>query len=154
MPYLIDTPIDDFAQVLLTNLSGPFMLTRALVGQMLTRARGSIINLSSDAGVVGYPTWGAYGISKAALDHLTRTWAAELDGSGVRANSVDPGDMNTTMKRASEPDGDPTQWANPESVTPVFVYLAADASAAVNGQRISAQEFKEKLPYGSPKNAG
>ena len=106
MPYLIDYPIDDFEQVLRTNVSGPFMLTRALVGQMLARRSGSIINVSSDAGVHGYPTWGAYGVSKAALDDLTRTWAAELEGTGVRINCVDPGDMNTAMKRVSEPEGD------------------------------------------------
>ncbi len=141
MPYLIDYPIQDFEQVMRTNMTGPFMLTRALVGQMLARGSGSIINVSSDAGVVGYPTWGAYGVSKAALDQLTRTWAAELEGSGVRANSVDPGDMNTVMKRASDPEGDPSQWADPETVTPVFLYLASDDSAQVNGQRFNAQEY-------------
>jgi NAD(P)-dependent dehydrogenase (short-subunit alcohol dehydrogenase family) len=141
MPYLLDTPPDDFEAVLRTNLEGPFQLTRALVGQMLARRSGSIINVSSDAGVVGYASWGAYGISKAALDHLTRTWAAELDGSGVRINSVDPGDMDTAMKRASEPEGDASGWAKPETVTPVFVYLASDEAMEVNGERFSAQEF-------------
>jgi len=145
MPYLTDYPIEDFEAVLRTNLTAPFMLTRALIGQMLIRGAGSVINVSSDAGVVGYPSWGAYGVSKAALDQLTRTWAAELEGTGVRVNSVDPGDMDTTMKRASEPDGDASQWAKPETVTAVFVYLASDESKAVNGQRFSAQEFLEKL---------
>jgi len=141
MPYLLDYPFEDFEAVLRTNLLGPFQLTRALVGQMLAQGSGSIINVSSDAGVVGYPTWGAYGVSKGALDQLTRTWAAELAGSGVRANSVDPGDMDTAMKRASEPDGDASGWAKPETVTPVFVYLASDESSSVNGERLSAQEF-------------
>ena len=141
MPYLIDYPIDDFEFVLRTNVSGPFMLTRALVGQMLARRSGSIINVSSDAGVHGYPTWGAYGVSKAALDHLTRTWAAELEGTGVRINSVDPGDMNTAMKRASEPDGDPAEWADPDLVMPVFVFLASDKSRDITNQRFNAQEF-------------
>jgi NAD(P)-dependent dehydrogenase (short-subunit alcohol dehydrogenase family) len=142
MPYLIDYPIDDFEQVTRTNMLGPFMLIRSLVGQMIARGSGSIINVSSDAGVVGYTTWGAYGVSKAALDQLTRTWAAELDGTGVRANSVDPGDMNTAMKRASDPEGDSSEWADPASVTPVFVYLASDDSAQTNGQRFLAQEFQ------------
>jgi NAD(P)-dependent dehydrogenase (short-subunit alcohol dehydrogenase family) len=147
MPYLTDYPIDDFELVMRTNLIAPFMLTRALLGQMLARGSGSIINLSSDAGVVGYPTWGAYGVSKAALDQLTRTWAAELEGTGVRINSVDPGDMNTVMKRASEPDGDPSQWPEPETRTPVFVYLASDQSIGVSGQRFSAAEFSlERQP--------
>ncbi len=141
MPYLTDYPPDDFEAVLRTNVVAPFLLTRTLIGQMLQRGSGSIINVSSDAGVVGYATWGAYGVSKAALDHLTRTWAAELDGTAVRLNSVDPGDMDTAMKRASEPDGDASQWAPPESVTPVFVYLASDESKSVSGQRFAAQEF-------------
>ena len=53
MPYLIDTPIDDFDFVMRTNVLGPFMLTRALVGQMIARKSGSIINVTSEAGVVG-----------------------------------------------------------------------------------------------------
>ena len=146
MPYLLDYPLEDFSAVLQTNLVGPFQLTRALVGQMLARRSGSIINVSSDAGVVGYATWGAYGISKAALDHLTRTWSAELTGTGVRINSVDPGEMDTAMKRASEPDGDASAWAKPETVTPVFVYLASDESSSVNGERFSAQEFSRVTP--------
>ena len=141
MPYLVDYPIEDFNTVLQTNLAGPFMLTRSLIGQMLGRGSGAIINVSSDAGVVGYPTWGAYGVSKAALDQLTRTWAAEMENSGVRVNSVDPGDMDTAMKRASEPEGDAAQWAKPETRTAVFVYLASDDSAGVSGQRIIASEF-------------
>ena len=141
MPYLVDYPIEDFNAVLQTNLAAPFMLTRALVGQMLAKGSGSIINVTSDAGVVGYPTWGAYGVSKAALDQLTRTWAAELEGSGVRVNSVDPGDMDTAMKRASEPDGDASAWAKPETRTAVFVFLAADASAGVSGERLLAAQF-------------
>jgi len=144
MPYLIDYPIEDFEQVVRTNVAGPFMLTRALVGQMIARKSGSIINVSSDAGVVGYASWGAYGISKAALDQLTRTWATELNGTGVRVNSVDPGDMNTNMKRASDPEGDSSDWADPQTVTPVFVYLASDESVAINGQRFLAQEFEQE----------
>jgi len=141
MPFLADTPIEEFENVLRTNVTAPFMLTRALIGQMLARGAGSIINVSSDAGVAGYPTWGAYGVSKAALDHLTRVWAAELEGTGVRINSVDPGDMDTEMKRASEPDGDASQWAKPESVTQVFIYLASKESNEINGKRFLAQQF-------------
>jgi NAD(P)-dependent dehydrogenase (short-subunit alcohol dehydrogenase family) len=141
MPYLTDYPIEYFEQVLRTNVVAPFLLTRALVGQMLARGSGSVINVSSDAGVVGYPTWGAYGISKAALDQLTRTWAAELEGTGVRINSVDPGSMDTDMHRQAEPNEDPSQWSRPEEVTPVFVYLASDASGGTSGHRLEANAF-------------
>jgi NAD(P)-dependent dehydrogenase (short-subunit alcohol dehydrogenase family) len=142
MPYLLDTPIEDFEQVIRTNMFGPFMLIRSLAGQMITRGNGSIINVSSDAGMVGYPNWGAYGVSKAGLDQLTRIWAAELEGTGVRVNCVDPGDMNTGMKRASDPQGDSSDWAEPGSVTPVFLYLTSDEAAAINGRRFLAQEFQ------------
>lgn len=141
MPYLTDYPIEYFEQVLRTNVVAPFLLTRAIVGQMLARGSGSIINVSSDAGVVGYPAWGAYGISKAALDQMTRTWAAELEGTGVRINSVDPGSMDTEMHRLAEPNEDPGQWARPEAVTQVFVHLASDESNGTSGQRFDAQAF-------------
>ena len=141
MPYLSDYPPDAWEDVLRTNVTGPFLLTRALAGQMIARGGGVIVNVSSDAGVVGYPTWGAYGVSKAALDHLTRTWAAELEGTGVRIVSVDPGSMDTAMHRAAEPDEDPAQWARPEDVVDAFVWLASDAAAVVSGQRLEAQAF-------------
>jgi NAD(P)-dependent dehydrogenase (short-subunit alcohol dehydrogenase family) len=101
---------------------------------------GSIINVTSDAGVVGYPGWGAYGISKFGLEGLSQTWAAELEGTPVRVNWVDPGNMNTAMHRAAEPDADPTEWADPTTITDLFVYLASDESNAVHGQRFEAQE--------------
>jgi NAD(P)-dependent dehydrogenase (short-subunit alcohol dehydrogenase family) len=141
MPYLSDYPPDAWEDVLRTNVTGPFLLTRSLVGQMLARGGGVVINVSSDAGVVGYPTWGAYGVSKAALDQLTRTWAAELEGAGVRVNSVDPGSMDTRMHRDAEPDEDPSQWARPEDVTAIFLWLASDAAADISGQRFEAQSF-------------
>lgn len=60
--------------------------------------------------------------------------------SGVRVNCVDPGDMNTAMHRAAEPDEDPSEWADPADVTGVFIYLASDKSRAVTGQTLQAQE--------------
>lgn len=141
MPYLSDYPVEQFERVMRTNVVAPFLLTRAIVGQMISHGDGSIINVSSDAGVVGYATWGAYGVSKAALDQLMRTWAAELDGTGVRMNSVDPGSMDTEMHRRAEPGEDPAQWARPEQLTQVFVYLASNEGRQVNGQRLDAQAF-------------
>lgn len=58
---------------------------------------GSIINVTSDAGANGYPGWGAYGISKFGIEGMSQTWSAELEGSGIRVNYVDPGNMNTAM---------------------------------------------------------
>jgi NAD(P)-dependent dehydrogenase (short-subunit alcohol dehydrogenase family) len=139
MPYLLDYPLHDFRAVLETNLLAPFLLIKKALPALIEQG-GSIINVTSDAGVVGYPGWGAYGISKFGIEGMSATWAAELAGSRVRLNWVDPGSMNTSMHRAAEPDEDPGQWADPADVTDVFIYLASDESRGVHGQRFEAQE--------------
>jgi NAD(P)-dependent dehydrogenase (short-subunit alcohol dehydrogenase family) len=144
MPYLLDYPLDDFRAVLETNLLAPFLLIKKVLPAMVEHG-GSIINVTSDAGVVGYPGWGAYGISKFGIEGMSQTWAAELAGTPVRLNWVDPGSMNTAMHRAAEPDEDPSQWADPADVTSIFLYLASDESAGVHGQRFAAQEA-EAMP--------
>jgi NAD(P)-dependent dehydrogenase (short-subunit alcohol dehydrogenase family) len=139
MPYLLDYPVEDFRCVINTNLVGPFLMIKKVLPAMIENG-GSIINVTSDAGAIGYPGWGAYGISKFGIEGMSQTWAAELDGSGVRVNYVDPGNMNTAMHRTAEPNEDPTQWADPEDVTEVFIYLGSDESRSVNGKRLKAQE--------------
>jgi len=138
MPLLVDYPLEDFRNVLNTNLIAPFLLIKKVLPALI-ESRGSIINVTSDAGRHGYPGWGAYGISKFGIEGLSQTWAAELKESRVRVNVVDPGDMNTAMHRAAEPDEDPNQWANPQDVTEIFVYLASDESVGVSGKRFRAQ---------------
>jgi NAD(P)-dependent dehydrogenase (short-subunit alcohol dehydrogenase family) len=138
LPYLLDYPLEDFREVINTNLVAPFLLIKKALPAMVEEG-GSIINVTSDAGVVGYPGWGAYGISKFGIEGMSQTWAAELEGSNVRVNWVDPGEMNTAMHRAAEPEEDPAQWTDPAEVTEVFVYLASDESRGVNGKRFQAQ---------------
>src|SRR5690242_12597845 len=79
---LADTECEDFERALVTNVLGPFRLTKALLGSLAASARegrGSVVlNISSDAAVNAYPSWGAYGASKAALAHLTRIWNEEM----------------------------------------------------------------------------
>jgi NAD(P)-dependent dehydrogenase (short-subunit alcohol dehydrogenase family) len=139
MPYLLDYPLEDFRRVVEVNLIAPYILIKKALPAMFERG-GSIINVTSDAGRVGYPGWGAYGISKFGIEGMSETWSAELEGGAVRVNWVDPGEMNTEMHRAAEPDEDPAQWADPADVTEVFIYLASDESRDVNGQRFQAQE--------------
>lgn len=140
MPYLLDYPLEEFQAVLNSNLIGPFLAIRKALPAMIEHG-GSIINVTSDAGIVGYAGWGAYGISKFGLEGMSQTWAAELEESKVRVNWVDPGSMNTAMHRAAEPDEDPSQWADPAEVTEVFIYLASDESEGVTARRFQAQEF-------------
>jgi len=139
MPNLLDYPVEGFRNVIDTNLIGPFLLIKNALPAMIERG-GSIINVTSDAGQVGYPGWGAYGISKFGLEGMSQTWASELEETNVRVNWVDPGNMNTAMHRAAEPEEDPTEWANPADVTDVFVFLASDESKDVTGKRFQAQE--------------
>jgi NAD(P)-dependent dehydrogenase (short-subunit alcohol dehydrogenase family) len=139
MPNLLDYPAEDFRNVLDTNLIGPFLLIKNALPAMIERG-GSIINVTSDAGQVGYPGWGAYGISKFGLEGMSQTWASELEETDVRVNWVDPGNMNTAMHRAAEPEEDPSQWSDPSKVTDVFLFLASDESKGVTGKRFQAQE--------------
>jgi NAD(P)-dependent dehydrogenase (short-subunit alcohol dehydrogenase family) len=148
MPYLLDYPADDFQQVLNVNLVAPFLLIQNLLAAMIDHG-GSIINVTSDAGRVGYPGWGAYGISKFGLEGLSQTWAAELAETPVRVNWIDPGNMNTTMHRDAEPNEDPTAWADPAEVTDIFVFLASKAGQHVRGQRLEAQsDWRETITKG------
>jgi NAD(P)-dependent dehydrogenase (short-subunit alcohol dehydrogenase family) len=111
MPILAQLPIDSFADVLRVNVVGPLKFA------------GLIVSVTSDAGVQAYPTWGGYGASKAALEHLSRVLAAELEGSGIRVYIVDPGDMDTAMHRAAEPGVDLSHLPTPDRVAPVVVGL-------------------------------
>jgi NAD(P)-dependent dehydrogenase (short-subunit alcohol dehydrogenase family) len=138
---LLDTECEDLGHVLDVNLMGPFRLTRAVVGAMVLRGRGLVLQVTSDASVNGYPTWGAYGVSKAALDHLGRTWGAELEGTGVRVLTVDPGEMGTAMHAAAMPDADPETLADPAAVAERLVEIIGEGDAIPNGARVVASAW-------------
>jgi NAD(P)-dependent dehydrogenase (short-subunit alcohol dehydrogenase family) len=140
MPFLLDYPEEDFGEVIQVNTVGMFLVTRRVMASMLQHNHGSVINLTSEAGNVGYAGWGAYGVSKFAVEGLTQIWADEVSETGVRVNMVDPGEMNTSMHALAIPDCD-YELAEPEDVVDVFIYLASNAAKSVNGQRFRAQEF-------------
>lgn len=135
---LLDTDPAEMERALAVNLGGPFRLTQAVAGGMVLRGRGLVIHVTSDASVVAYPRWGAYGVSKAGFDHLARIWAAELDGTGVRFLSVDPGEMNTRMHADAAPDADPATLADPAAVAERVVSLIRGAEAFPSGARVEA----------------
>lgn len=113
-----DTECEDLERALATNVLGPFRLTKALLGALAASAREGrgavVLNISSDAARNAYPRWGAYGASKAALDHLTRIWNEELVTEGIHLLSLDPGDMDTPMHALADPEADPAMLKRPE----------------------------------------
>jgi NAD(P)-dependent dehydrogenase (short-subunit alcohol dehydrogenase family) len=142
LPLLFDTDCEDLGRVLEVNLIGPFRLTKAIAGSMVLRRRGLVVHISSDAAVNAYPNWGAYGVSKAALDHLSRSWAAELEGTGVRVISIDPGEMNTKMHADAIPDADPATLADPADIASRIASLIARAEGIPNGARLEAAKIE------------
>jgi NAD(P)-dependent dehydrogenase (short-subunit alcohol dehydrogenase family) len=129
MPVLEEYPLDALAEVFRVNVLAPLHLIQLVLPAMRERGTGLIINLTSDAAVQAYPTWGGYGASKAALEQLSRVLAEELAGSGIRVYTVDPGDMNTQMHREAEPGVDLSHLPGPEAPAPAILRLVEDETA-------------------------
>ncbi|PFA68104.1 3-oxoacyl-ACP reductase [Bacillus sp. AFS015802] len=138
---LADYPEEEFLRVLTINTLNPFLVTKRVLPGMIGRGMGSIINLTSEAGETGFAEWGAYGISKFAVEGLTQTWSDELGDTGIRVNMVDPGEMDTDMHDQAVPHCD-YPLAAPGDHLDVFLYLASDASLNENGKRFAAREFQ------------
>jgi NAD(P)-dependent dehydrogenase (short-subunit alcohol dehydrogenase family) len=138
LPPLADYPQEAFEQVLEVNLLAPLALVQEAL-PVLRNARGLVVNLSSDAAQGGYPGWGAYGASKAALDLVSKTLAAELGDDGVGVVSVDPGDMRTAMHQAAFPGEDISDRPLPEITLPFWAWLLAQEPLNISGQRFQAQ---------------
>ncbi len=136
LPGLADYPLDDLEHVFAVNVLAPLALTQ-LALPLLRANRGLIVNLSSDAAVVGYPGWGGYGASKAALDLITLTLADELGDVGVVA--VDPGDMRTEMHQLAFPGEDISDRPLPDVTLPFWAWLLEQDPMTVSGQRFRAQ---------------
>ena len=131
----------DWAEVLRTNLTGLFLMTRAVLPAMRAQKAGSIINVTSGVGRRGKARWGAYAVSKAGLEALTQVLADEVGPEGIRVNAVNPAATRTDMRAQAYPAEDPLTLPAPEEILPIFLYLASDASAGVNGQSLDARDW-------------
>ncbi len=140
---LADTDCEDLEAALATNVTGPFRLTKALLGSLVASARAGrpalVINISSDAAVSPYAGWGAYGASKAALLHMSRIWDLELAERGVRVLAFDPGDMDTPMHAAAQPDADPADLRRPEEAAAELVDLIRSHVGAGMASTVAAE---------------
>ena len=122
------------------NVNAPFMLTQAVLPLLEQAPMASVLFTSSSVGRRGRAFWGSYAVSKFANEGLMQVWADELGGIGsVRVNSLNPGAVNTAMRRAAYPAEPPDTNPEPASLMATWVYLMSDASSGLNGQALNAQ---------------
>ncbi|MFF1352611.1 SDR family NAD(P)-dependent oxidoreductase [Streptomyces sp. NPDC058297] len=129
--------LENFEQLIRVNLLGPFLGIQAVVPAMKEAGGGSVVNVSSTAGLIGIPGHAAYGSTKFGLRGLTRSSALDLAQYGIRVNSVHPGAIDTPMI-AGVSDKD---WSHlplgrmgrPEEVGELVLFLASDASSYITG---------------------
>ncbi|MCX5515356.1 3-oxoacyl-ACP reductase [Kaistia algarum] len=134
---------EDWQRLFAVNLDGVWKASQVVGNQMVKRGIGSIINIGSISGlIINRPQWHSpYGISKAAVHHLTRSLAAEWATSGVRVNAIAPGYVKTEIASSEYEDYRhywrdevPMQrYATPEEIAPIALLLASDASSFVTG---------------------
>ena len=142
---LAEFPSSELERVLRVNVLAPLELVQKLL-PVLVASHGRVVNISSDAAVGGYPGWGGYGASKAALDLVSRTLAHELADRGVSVVSVDPGDMRTAMHQAAYPGQDISDRPLPDATLPFWAWLLNQSPSKVTGLRFQAQSDRWEVP--------
>ncbi len=143
LPELAHYPLERLQTLFDTNVFAPLGLVQKTLAALRAR-HGLVVNVSSDAAQGAYPGWGAYGSSKAALDLMTRTLAAELEDIGVV--SVDPGDLRTQLHQAAFPGQDISDRPLPEVTLPFWAWLLGQDPLRVSGARFAAQGERWGLP--------
>jgi NAD(P)-dependent dehydrogenase (short-subunit alcohol dehydrogenase family) len=119
------------------NLNGPFMLTQFLIPLLNKSDDARILFLSAEQGREAKAYWGAYGVSKFAVEGFAKTLSEELEKTNIRVNTLDPGVMRTEMRRAAYPAEDTTKNPLPESKSPAIVYLMLPVSSKYNGKQLA-----------------
>jgi NAD(P)-dependent dehydrogenase (short-subunit alcohol dehydrogenase family) len=139
------TPLDQydvptFMRVMHVNVTAPFVLSQHLLPLLRLSPDATVLFTSSGVGIRGRAYWGAYSISKFAVEGLTQVLAHETEGnSRVRVNIIDPGKVRTAMRRQAYPSEAQDTLPTPESLTAPYVALLGPASRGVTGQRFRAQ---------------
>lgn len=133
-------PLDTFENVIKINMTAAFALTQAVQPLLEASPSGRIIFTTSSVGRKGRAHWGAYAISKFAVEGLMQTLADELENaSKIRVNAINPGATRTKMRASAYPAEDPAKVCPPESVVRSYLYLLSDEGQAIHGQSIDAQ---------------
>jgi len=145
LPPLESASNESFLHVLDVNTLAPLALVQEAL-PLLVRFGGLVVNITSDAAVGGYPGWGMYGASKAALELVSKTLAAELKDRGVAVVTVDPGDMRTKMHQDAYPGQDISDRPLPDVTLPFWAWLLSQAPMKVSGGRFQAQASVWEVP--------
>lgn len=123
--------------VMQVNLHAPFLLTQACLPLLLEVQDGRILFISDKVGRKPKAYWGAYGISKSALEALMQTLADELESTNIKVNSLDSGAMKTTLRSHTYPAQNLDKLPKPEKVAPAVVYLFSKGSSKIKGQQLT-----------------
>ena len=131
---------DVWTKVLQVNVTAQHLITKALMPVLEASDNASVIFTTSGVGRVGRAFWGAYAVSKFAVEGMVQTWAAEIEGlNSVRINCINPGATSTQMRTQAFPAENPENIASPQDIMPAYLYLMGPESSQVNGQSIDAQ---------------
>lgn len=141
---IAEYPIDRWLEVIQVNLTGAFLMARAVLPSMLAQQSGSIINVTSGVGRVGRAEWGAYGVSKFGIEGLTQTLAAEVKDFGICVNAVNPNATRTQMRAEAYPEEDPMTLPTPQEIMPLFIHLASDEARGITGQSLEARGWESE----------
>lgn len=137
---LAQYPLSDWRGVMAVNAEAGFALTKALLPALREAPSASVVFTSSGVGRRGRAYWGAYAVSKFAVEGLCQVFADELGTtSQIRVNCINPGAVNTAMRRAAYPAELPTRNPDPSAILAAYLFLMGEDSLGVNGQSIDAQ---------------
>jgi NAD(P)-dependent dehydrogenase (short-subunit alcohol dehydrogenase family) len=128
-----DTDDEMWHKMLEMNLNAAFYMFREVLRPMVAARHGRIVAVGSRAGVLPSAGLSAYSVSKAALNMLVQTVAAEVKDAGITANAVLPSTIDTPANREWGEPEDVAKWVKPESIAQLISYLASDAASDVNG---------------------
>ncbi len=140
-------PAEAWEEVIRINVNGTFYVTQAVVRTMIPRRAGTILSITSSVGRIGRATWGAYSVSKFALEGMMQTLSEEVAPFNLRVVTLNPGGTRTKMRAAAYPKEDPTQLQDPARVAKALLFLAITASAnpALHGKSLNMADLHDEM---------
>ncbi len=121
----VETTLDDWRQTMEVNLTGVFVMVKAVLPAMIERKQGRIINISSVAGLKPLVNQGAYCASKHGVNGLSKVLAMELRELNIAVHAICPGGVDTELARDAMPERDKSSWMQPEDIANACLYLAS-----------------------------